>query len=71
MNRGRDNCDDIPTSLLEALRLAHRVAVLTGAGVSAESDVPTFRDAQTGLWASFKPEELATPEAFRRNPQRD
>jgi NAD-dependent deacetylase len=42
---------------------------LTGAGVSAESGVPTFRDAQTGLWANFKPEELATPQAFRRNPK--
>ncbi len=43
---------------------------LTGAGVSAESGVPTFRDAQTGLWANFRPEELATPEAFRAHPQR-
>jgi NAD-dependent deacetylase len=45
------------------------MVALTGAGVSAESGVPTFRDAQTGLWANFKPEELATPEAFRRNPK--
>ena len=45
------------------------MAVLTGAGISAESGVPTFRDAQTGLWAKFKPEELATPEAFERNPK--
>jgi NAD-dependent deacetylase len=59
---------DFPPALLTALRKARRVAVLTGAGVSAESDVPTFRDPQ-GLWASFKPEELATPEAFRRNPK--
>jgi NAD-dependent deacetylase len=43
--------------------------VLTGAGVSAESGVPTFRDAQTGLWEKFKPEELATPGAFLRNPK--
>jgi NAD-dependent deacetylase len=42
---------------------------LTGAGVSAESGVPTFRDAQTGLWEKFKPEDLATPSAFRRNPK--
>jgi NAD-dependent deacetylase len=49
---------------------AQRIAVLTGAGVSAESGVPTFRDAQTGLWANFRPEELATEEAFRSNPQR-
>jgi NAD-dependent deacetylase len=55
--------------LLARLKSAKHVAVLTGAGVSAESGVPTFRDAQTGLWARFRPEELATPEAFRRNPK--
>jgi len=43
--------------------------VLTGAGLSADSGVPTFRDAQTGLWARFDPSQLATPEAFRDNPQ--
>lgn len=43
--------------------------VLTGAGVSAESGIPTFRDAQTGLWARYRPEDLATPEAFRRDPR--
>jgi NAD-dependent deacetylase len=43
------------------------VAVLTGAGVSAESGVPTFRG-EHGLWRSFRPEQLATPEAFRRDP---
>lgn len=59
-----------PEGLLTALRSADRIAVLTGAGISAESGVPTFRDAQTGLWANFRPEELATPEAFRRNPKR-
>lgn len=58
----------IPAGLLEALRAARHVAVLTGAGVSAESGIPTFRDAQTGLWARYSPQELATPEAFRRNP---
>src|SRR5262245_49611069 len=36
---------------------------------SAESGVPTFRDAQTGLWAKYNPEELATPQAFQRNPK--
>jgi NAD-dependent deacetylase len=56
--------------LITAMRAARRVVALTGAGVSAESGVPTFRDAQTGLWADFKPEELATPEAFRANPRR-
>lgn len=55
--------------LIAALRKANRVAVLTGAGVSAESGIPTFRDAQTGLWAQYRAEELATPEAFRRDPR--
>ncbi len=58
-----------PEPLLRALRNAHKVAALTGAGVSAESGVPTFRDAQTGLWAQFKAEELATPGAFLKNPR--
>ena len=49
---------------------ARRIAVLTGAGMSAESGVPTFRDALTGLWAKFRPEELATEAAFRANPTR-
>lgn len=44
------------------------MTVLTGAGISAESGVPTFRDALTGLWAQYRAEELATPEAFARNP---
>ncbi|GAA5534351.1 NAD-dependent deacylase [Deinococcus aluminii] len=52
-----------------ALREARRVAVLTGAGVSAESGIPTFRDAQTGHWARFRPEDLASPEAYRRDPE--
>ena len=43
--------------------------MLSGAGVSAESGVPTFRDAQTGLWEKFRPEDLATSAAFRRNPE--
>ncbi|MFO1372733.1 MAG: NAD-dependent deacylase [Candidatus Competibacteraceae bacterium] len=59
----------IPDALIARLRTAQRVAVLTGAGISAESGVPTFREAQTGLWARYNPEELATPEAFRHNPQ--
>ncbi|MDR7148867.1 NAD-dependent deacetylase [Hydrogenophaga palleronii] len=49
---------------------AQHLVVLTGAGMSAESGVPTFRDAMTGLWARFKPEELATEQAFRADPQR-
>lgn len=61
--------DEFPSALLDALRKSQRVTVLTGAGISAESGVPTFRDAQTGLWASYQPGELATPEAFQRNPR--
>lgn len=49
---------------------AKLIAVFSGAGMSAESGVPTFRDAQTGLWATFRPEDLATEEAFRADPQR-
>ncbi|MBU7572852.1 MAG: NAD-dependent protein deacylase [Hydrogenophaga sp.] len=52
------------------VRGARHIAVLTGAGMSAESGVPTFRDAQTGLWAHFDPQELATESAFRAHPQR-
>lgn len=60
---------DIPLPLIDALRAARYVAVLTGAGISAESGIPTFRGAQTGLWAQYNPLDLATPEAFRRNPR--
>jgi NAD-dependent deacetylase len=55
--------------LLDTLRAARNIAVFTGAGVSAESGVPTFRDAQTGLWAKYSAEDLATPDAFRRDPE--
>ena len=60
---------NIPESLFTTLRSAQSVAILTGSGVSAESGVPTFRDAQTGLWARYNPEELATSEAFERDPR--
>jgi NAD-dependent deacetylase len=59
----------IPPTLATLLRNANKIAALTGAGVSAESGVATFRQAQTGLWAKYKPEDLATPEAFARNPK--
>jgi NAD-dependent deacetylase len=52
----------------EALRRAQRVVVFTGAGISAESGVPTFRGALTGLWERYDPQELATPHAFHRDP---
>lgn len=59
---------DIPGALVEALRDARHVCILTGAGVSAESGVPTFREAQDGLWAKYNPQDLATPEAFLADP---
>ncbi|GAB4197699.1 MAG: NAD-dependent deacylase [Wenzhouxiangellaceae bacterium] len=59
----------VPEELAERLSRDPYVVVLTGAGVSAESGVPTFRDAQTGLWEKFRPEELASPEAFERDPK--
>ncbi len=52
----------------EHLAHAEFVVVSTGAGVSRESGVPTFREAQTGLWAQYDPTQLATPQAFARNP---
>ena len=55
-------------AVVAALRDARHVMVLTGAGISAESGIPTFRDALSGLWANFKAEDLATPEAFARQP---
>lgn len=60
---------ELPAGLIEMLQSARKIIVLTGAGMSAESGVPTFRDAQSGLWSKFRPEELATPEAFRDHPQ--
>lgn len=50
------------------MRSADRILVLTGAGMSAESGVPTFRDAQTGLWEAFDPSQLATPQAWADDP---
>ena len=69
----RYDCTMLPSTIApdsaRRLRDAQAVAVLTGAGVSAESGVPTFRDALTGLWARYDPRELATPSAFARNPK--
>ena len=58
----------ISRELVTRLADASCVAVLTGAGISAESGIPTFRD-KGGLWDSFKPEELANVRAFLRNPE--
>mgnify|MGYP000892778717 FL=1 len=51
------------------LRGARHVVAFTGAGVSAESGVPTFRDALTGLWARFDPTDLATADAYQADPE--
>lgn len=58
----------IPATLIARLRASRHLVVFTGAGVSQESGIPTFRDALTGLWASFDAEQLATPEAFMADP---
>jgi len=58
-----------PSDLISLLQKNSRVAVLTGAGVSQESGLRTFRDTQTGLWAQHKPEDLASPQAFERDPK--
>jgi len=60
---------EIPFELVSLLRGTLNLVALTGAGVSQESGLRTFRDAQTGLWAHYKPEELASPQAFARDPK--
>jgi len=59
----------IPSALIGALKNAKRIAILTGAGVSAESGIPTFRDAQTGFWSKFDPQDLASLDAFEKDPK--
>jgi NAD-dependent deacetylase len=65
----------IPPELIRSLRGARDVTALTGAGVSAESGLRTFREANSStatgqtLWSQYRPEDLATPEAFQRNPE--
>ncbi|HEX4792733.1 MAG TPA: NAD-dependent deacylase [Humisphaera sp.] len=61
--------DDSVHEAAAFLRTAQRIAVLTGAGISAESGIPTFRDALSGHWANFDPQKLATPQAFARDPE--
>jgi NAD-dependent deacetylase len=58
-----------PPELLSLLLRTSKLVALTGAGASQESGLRTFRDAQVGLWAQYKPEELASPEAFARDPK--
>jgi NAD-dependent deacetylase len=71
---GRYSFNPLPFELIRFLRVTKNVAVLTGAGVSAESGLQTFREAgsfgpEQALWSLYKPEDLATPEAFERNPE--
>lgn len=65
----RVNLESAIQTAADLLRSARRLTVLTGAGVSRESGVPTFRDAMEGLWAQYDPKQLATMPAFRKNPQ--
>lgn len=58
---------DVLRQAADAIRSARRVVATTGAGISAESGVPTFRGPD-GLWRNFRPTDLATPEAFARDP---
>ena len=60
---------EIPPELITCLRSCAHAAALTGAGVSQESGLKTFRDAKDGLWGQYRPEDLATPEAFERTPE--
>lgn len=55
-------------TMIQQLRKAQHIVVFTGAGVSAESGIPTFRDALAGLWEKYDAERLATPDAFAREP---
>jgi NAD-dependent deacetylase len=69
--RGPDaSTEDGPYRLAELLRKAERAVVLTGAGVSVPSGIPDFRSPGTGLWANVDPMEVATIDAFRRDPDR-
>ena len=60
--------DDSITQLAQRIQSSERISVLTGAGISAASGVPTFRGDE-GLWKSYSPQQLATPEAFQRDPK--
>jgi NAD-dependent deacetylase len=75
MKIDRSSIPKFPFELIRALRISKDVAVLTGAGVSAESGLQTFRETSPtlgsgkALWSQYRPEDLATPEAFERNPE--
>ncbi|GAB4412619.1 MAG: NAD-dependent deacylase [Anaerolineae bacterium] len=60
---------ELVRAVAQLLRDSRLLVVLTGAGVSKESGIPTFRDALDGLWANYDPQRLATPRGFRRDPK--
>jgi NAD-dependent deacetylase len=60
--------DDALQTAARAVARSARLAVFTGAGISKESGIPTFREPETGLWAQYDPMQLATPEAYRKDP---
>ena len=68
VDAGINSVDDAIRAIRVALAEADRVVALTGAGISAESGIPTFRG-PGGLWRNYLPEKLATPEAFAENPR--
>lgn len=59
---------DVPPQLIRDVRAARNIVALTGAGMSAESGIPTFRDAQSGFWANFDPSLLASASGFNQDP---
>lgn len=65
----RELMDEVERTV-SAILEAELLVAATGAGMSKESGVPTFREAQHGLWARYRPEELASPDGFRRDPAR-
>ena len=55
--------------MLEQIRAAQHIVIFTGAGMSQESGIPTFRDTMTGLWERFSPEQIATRKVFNSHPE--
>lgn len=67
LNPFTSHSQEVPLALMDALRQAHRTVIFSGAGMSAESGIPTFRDAMHGLWAQFDPQALASPEGWNED----
>ena len=64
----RNDWVDLPNALSQLLnRRFERIVVFSGAGMSADSGIPTFRSGSNGLWGEFDPQQLATPDAWRRD----